>query len=329
MRFRPVTALAAAAGALASGAAYARFRRDMARRREALAIGSELVVTAMGRIEVGRAGQGPAALVVHGAGGGYDQGLMIGRDLLGEGYGLIAPSRFGYLRTPLPEDASPARQADAHAALLDRLGIDKAVVAGVSAGAPSAIEFALNYPERTSALILLVPQAYAPDVVMGVGREGMNPAVLAAVEGGADFAFWALARISRATVARFLGVPSALAAAASLEERRRLDDIIADILPLSDRVAGIRADSAVTLEPLPLELIAAPTLVMTTRDDLYRSLPGAEHVAAHVPDAELVVFDDGGHLLVGRHDEARRIAAAFLARSGAGAQAGSMLPVST
>ena len=34
-----------------------------------------------------------------------------------------APSRFGYLRTPLPSDASPAAQADAHSCLLDALGL--------------------------------------------------------------------------------------------------------------------------------------------------------------------------------------------------------------
>jgi pimeloyl-ACP methyl ester carboxylesterase len=51
-------------------------------------------------------------------------------------------SRFGYLRTPLPADASAAAQADAHACLLDALGIRRAAIVGASAGAPSAMQFA-------------------------------------------------------------------------------------------------------------------------------------------------------------------------------------------
>jgi len=52
---------------------------------------------------------------------------------------VIAMSRFGYLRTPRPADASPEAQADAHICLLDALGITKAVVMGVSAGGPPGL----------------------------------------------------------------------------------------------------------------------------------------------------------------------------------------------
>src|SRR6185503_12072375 len=75
---------------------------------------------------------------------------------------VIAMSRFGYLRTPLPADASPAAQADAHACLLDALKISRAAVIGASAGAPSSMQFALRHPDRCSALVLLVPAAYVP-----------------------------------------------------------------------------------------------------------------------------------------------------------------------
>ena len=51
-------------------------------------------------------------------------------------------------RTAMPVDASPAAQADAHLALMDALGIDRAVVLGVSAGAPSAMQLALRHPDR-------------------------------------------------------------------------------------------------------------------------------------------------------------------------------------
>ena len=49
---------------------------------------------------------------------------------LQRGYRVIAVSRFGYLRTPLPADATPAAQADAHACLLDALKIARAAIVG-------------------------------------------------------------------------------------------------------------------------------------------------------------------------------------------------------
>jgi 2-hydroxy-6-oxonona-2,4-dienedioate hydrolase len=61
--------------------------------------------------------------MIHGSGGGHDQGMAWARPLVQQGVRVIAMSRFGYLRTPRPADASPEAQADAHACLLDALGI--------------------------------------------------------------------------------------------------------------------------------------------------------------------------------------------------------------
>jgi 2-hydroxy-6-oxonona-2,4-dienedioate hydrolase len=98
-------------------------------------------------------------LVVYGADGGYDQGLAFGEPLVNSGFRIIAMSRFGYLRTPLPTDASASAQADAHAYLLDALKIQRAAVIGASAGASSSMQFALRHPEQCRAMVLLVPAA--------------------------------------------------------------------------------------------------------------------------------------------------------------------------
>jgi pimeloyl-ACP methyl ester carboxylesterase len=81
-------------------------------------------------------------LLLHGAGGGYDQGLWLGKLALGDGYKFVAVSRYGYLRTPIPPNASIQRQAAAYRDLLDGLNVQKVVVVGVSAGGPSAMQFA-------------------------------------------------------------------------------------------------------------------------------------------------------------------------------------------
>jgi pimeloyl-ACP methyl ester carboxylesterase len=88
-------------------------------------------------------------LIVHGAGGGYDQGETFSK-LIGGNYRWIAPSRFGFLGQPAPEGADSAMQAEAYACLLDSLGVDRVGVVGVSMGGPSALQFALRYPHRIS-----------------------------------------------------------------------------------------------------------------------------------------------------------------------------------
>jgi 2-hydroxy-6-oxonona-2,4-dienedioate hydrolase len=298
----------------AAATSYRRFRREMAELGRALEAGGTMVETAAGPIEYAREGEGEPALVIHGAGGGYDQGLSIGGDTLGFGYDMIAPSRFGYLRTPLGEDVTPAAQADAHAALLDVLGVDRVVVLAASAGAPSAIELALRHPERVRSLVLLVPRAYDPTAIVGVDRSASSQAVLKVIEASADFAFWLAIRLARPAVVRFLGVPPELEARAAPAERERISALMRSILPLSRRIAGIKAEDAFELGPWPLEKIRCPTLIVSAEDDLFRTLPGARFTAERIPGAELKVLPDGGHLMVGRGEEVTEAVAAFLSR---------------
>jgi 2-hydroxy-6-oxonona-2,4-dienedioate hydrolase len=144
------------------GLIYTSYQNDIRQARERISAGSQVAQTPCGPIEYAVTGDGPPVLVVHGAGGGYDQGLDFGRPLARSGFRIFAMSRFGYLRTPLPTDASPAAQADAHACLLDALKIRRAAVIGASAGAPSSMQFALRHPDRCTALVLVVPAAYVP-----------------------------------------------------------------------------------------------------------------------------------------------------------------------
>jgi pimeloyl-ACP methyl ester carboxylesterase len=112
----------------------AAFQSDMRAARARLAARSRLVQTACsGPVEVAESGSGPPVLVVHGR-GRFDQALMAAKGPFGNSYRVIVPSRFGYLRSPMPADASHAAQAEALAALLDALQVPRAVVMAVSAG---------------------------------------------------------------------------------------------------------------------------------------------------------------------------------------------------
>lgn len=287
----------------------------MSRIAAELQAGSTIAETPRGPIEYSAAGEGDPLLVIHGAGGGYDQGLLIGREI-GDGFRVIAPSRFGYLRTPVPHDSSPAAQADAHAALLDHLGIDRCIVAGASAGAPSAIELALRYPQRVAALILLVPRAYDPEHPVAVDGRLPSRLILRLVERAADFPFWLALGLARRAVVRFLGVPPEVEARADPAERARVTTLMRSILPLSRRVAGLTADGAATIGPWPLGEIEIPTLIVSAEDDLFGTLPGARFTAAGIAGAELEVLASGGHLMLGRGEQIRNRVRDFLARAG-------------
>jgi pimeloyl-ACP methyl ester carboxylesterase len=127
-----------------AGAVLLHYENEMGDARDSASHGSLVANTDAGPIEYAEAGSGFPPLSIHGAGGGFDQGLANAAELVGQGFRLIAPSRFGYLRTEVPEDSTPAARADAHAALLSKLTIPRSVVVGVSAGARSAVELAIR-----------------------------------------------------------------------------------------------------------------------------------------------------------------------------------------
>lgn len=279
---------------------YLSFQRDLTAARERLTGQSKIVETKSGPIEYAEAGEGPVILVIHGAGGGFDQGLEILAPLARRGFRLVAVSRFGYLRTPFPADASPAAQADAHAHLLDALGIQRAAIFGVSAGGPSAMQFAIRHPARATALILMVPMAYKPaDSAPKISP--LTEKILLNIV-GSDFAFWIISTIAPSLIVKtVMATPPEVLAAASEDERMRVNQFMRHILPVSHRIQGIIQDSKIanSLSRYALENIKVPTLIMSARDDLYGTYASSEYTAQEIAGAKFVGFETGGHMLVG------------------------------
>lgn len=283
------------------------YQRDIQQARDRVASGSRLAQTPCGQIEYAVAGEGPPVLVVHGSGGGFDQGLDFGASLVERGFRVIAMSRFGYLRTPLPSDASPVAQADAHACLLDALGIERVAIVGASAGAPSSMQFVLRHPKRISALVLLVPATYVP-------RPGGTPPVTTPrgteflIDMGlrSDFLFWAASRLARRTVIRaILATPPTVVEKASPEEQARVQLVLDHILPITQRRLGLLNEAAVipSLQRYALERINVPTLTISVADDLYGTYDGARYTAEHIRGARFVGYPSGGHLWVGHQQD--------------------------
>jgi 2-hydroxy-6-oxonona-2,4-dienedioate hydrolase len=285
-----------------------RFDKGIKTAHARAAQGSTVVATRCGPIEYQEAGTGTPLLMVHGSGGGHDQGMAFAGKLTQRGIRVIAMSRFGYLRTPMPVDSSPAAQADAHVCLLDALEISQAAVAGGSAGGPSALQMAIRYPDRVSALVLLVPLAYKPSTAADSAKP-LAPWAEALLMRliGSDFLFWAGLHVARDQVIKYvLASPPEQVSAASPTERARVNAILDHILPVSARAAGLRSDSVLgkSLGPSELGKVRAPTLIVS------------EYTARQIKAAKFVGFEHGGHVWVGHDDEVMAEIAKLVKRGG-------------
>ncbi len=265
---------------------------------------SSLISSSAGPLEYSVAGVGAPILMIHGTGGGFDQGQLFASTLRTLGFQIVAPSRFGYLRSAFPENASPARQADVLVELLDQLGIERIPVVGGSAGALTAAEFAARHPDRCSHLILLVPAANLtnddPVAFTPLQRWIVNVVL------GSDFWFWSLASFAPEQMIRtLLATDPALLETVSELERRRANLILAQLLPINRKVEGLRSDAFWAGAPshTEFEQINVPTLILSCEDDLFGTAKTARILAERMPDTRLILYPEGGHIWLGHDDD--------------------------
>jgi pimeloyl-ACP methyl ester carboxylesterase len=297
-----VVVLVVAAGAIAT--AYA---RAMQRARTHLnSLGSQVLESDCGAIEYVQAGQGYPLLVVHGAMGGFDHGLWVAHGFMGKDYQLISMSRFGYLRSDLPANASLNLQADAFAHLLDALGIQKTAVFAVSAGSTSALRFVARYPERVTALVLVGPDSPGQDQV------AMPPRFIYQAMLGSDLIFWGLGTFFRKQMQTIMGlVPKGFKLAP--EHAVLIKQFLAGCLPVSQRLDGLMYESYAAMDefnasvtdksPYPLSLIKTPVLVVHALDDPLARAANVQALAGLLPNVERLAVPEGGHLFFGHMEE--------------------------
>ncbi|WP_431867572.1 alpha/beta fold hydrolase [Nocardiopsis eucommiae] len=114
-----------------------------------------------GRVRVLRGGSAdaPPLLLVHG--GSNDNAAISWYRMFtefGSDHSLIAPDLPGFGGTVGIEPlGGPAAQADFLSRLLSGLGVERAVVAGVSMGGDVALNLARRHPDRVRALVLIAP----------------------------------------------------------------------------------------------------------------------------------------------------------------------------
>lgn len=222
----------------------------------------------------------PAIVFLHGLGGSrtaWDSVMAA----LGDRWFCVAWDLPGYgASSPLDHLTFPAI-ADAVVRLLDHLGIESAVIVGLSFGGQQAQHVAVRHPERVHRLVLADTSAvFGAD---GTDVDAWKQLRLAPLDQGVTPAMMAPGVIDAITAAGFGGV-----------ERERAIAAFSRI-PSS----GLRA----AVECLPshdtrdaLSLIAAPTLVIVGELDEETPLAYSEFLASEIPDAAVEVIAGVGHL---------------------------------
>ena len=278
--------------ALAAAAFIADIRNAYARVADA----STVVSSPHGNIEFKLGGSGPPVLVVHGSGGGYDQGELIAQAVLGNRFHWIAPSRFGYLRSTFQAHATFDDQARAYADLLDHLGIDKVAVVALSHGGPSALLFAVLYPERVSSLTLLsCGVASSSDAAQEQANQKGD--TLTAIFKH-DWLYWATSKLLRRQLMALMGANEAVIEGFTKDQRELVDRVIDYMNPVAPRSAGVAFDNKAAMPNQRIAAIRAPTLVVHAKDDMLQLYRNAEFATSTIPGARLVTFDKGGHLVI-------------------------------
>jgi pimeloyl-ACP methyl ester carboxylesterase len=271
------------------------FRRDMAHAQARLSGTSQVIASPYGETEFSQGGEGPPVLVVHGSGGGFDQGELVVRSLLGPGFRWIAPSRFGYLRSSAPPGATFDDQAHAFAHLLDQLGIARVAVVAFSHGGPSALLFAALHPDRVSSLTLISAGVASTAAAEQSTASQKGETLVRVFEH--DWLYWGLTRLFRHQFMALMGASDPVIAGLTPEQRALVDAVIDDMNPASRRAAGAAFDNRAAMPNQRIAAIRAPTLILHARDDSLQIFQNAEFAARHIAGARLIAFDRGGHLL--------------------------------
>jgi pimeloyl-ACP methyl ester carboxylesterase len=289
--------------------AFLRWRDQQARR---LQKNSRVSETTQGPVEYVLSGKGPAVLILHGTIGGYDQAQMIAEMLGTDAYQFVAVSRPGYLRTPLSTGDTFEAQADAYAALLDQLGIDRVAVIAVSGGGPSALQFALRYPERCWGLVMLSANS---DVRAGADNTSdSQPAastgrplelILNAIF--SDFTSWIVVGLAKLMPRTFLdnlvGVTYTAEIMNNPAQFELYIETVNSFALLSQRRAGSFNDGSqfTQFTGYSFEDITAPVLILQGNKDAASIIAQQQYIDDIIPNSTYIEIDGGTHFMALSH----------------------------
>ena len=250
-------------------------------------------------------GAGPTLVWLHGLMGSIAGSHLFGGDLsglAGRGFRLMQYDARGHGESGYTQndaDYTWGAHAEDMRALLDELGIERAMIGGGSMGAGVSVTFALAHPERVEKLVLIAPPPRADTI--GTAQQ---------VLGGL------------ATLIESVGLEQAAEIVMQLPDYAPLKEtdpaqfaLMRDWLRSQKPASVVQAIRGLLFGPaLPDERfgeITAPALVVAHPGDPIHPLSSAERLHATIAGSRLVVARDQNYFRE-HHDELVETVAAFL-----------------
>ncbi len=282
-------------------------------REKVLEEASSVVETRLGVVEYVDEGEGPPVLILHGAPGGYDQAVLFGRGLIRDGFRVIAPSRPGYLRTPLAAGLLLSDQASLVNALLEKLEIERIGVLGVSVGGNVALEFASAYPAKVAGIVLLSPitDRHFDQYNLPATSELLEEKILMETTG--DMGTWYAAEMAERAPKNLLtavvdrdtdldGGKKKKLVQSVIEDEARLDffqDLVLTVAPLEGRESGTRNDLLMmkALRNVDLNSVKVPILVVNGESRSAKEWTDPDVILKAAPNAKELELTKVGRLV--------------------------------
>jgi len=284
------------------------YNKKMKAARERIKRESQLLETKFGMMEYAIRGQGKPILLIHGAGGGFDQGLWLGQICVDGNYQLIAPSKFGYLNSDTPKEYSAKFQAEQYRILLDYLGIEKVSLIGVSAGGPSSMQFANDFPERVEKLVLLSSVSMPPN------PNDKAPFLIKIIQiiQKSDFTYWVFTKAFKTQILSLVGIPADNYKKFTAEQKELANELLDVMHPMSLRQEGTVTDGLIIKNFTIPDSIGVPTLVIHSKNDGLVSYSHAVFAHQSIKGSNLILYENGGHGAISELEDARKQISIFL-----------------
>lgn len=251
--------------------------------------------TSRGYIEYSSVGTGRPILFIHGGHSNCNETLCH-KGLDSGKYQFITPSRPGYGKTPLDGNRTPGQAARLIAELIDSLSLEDVIVYGISAGGPTAIELAGNYPDKVGKLILAsaVSKKWLDEngKTHKTARVIFHPAI--------EKATWGMVRlfskIAPQMIARSFFPQFSKKPLHTLKDQDVKDLMSAMKHYHSGR--GFLNDIGQTIHDSALLKIKCPTLIIHSRNDSSVPIGHALHADSLIENSKLLELDnEWGHLI--------------------------------
>jgi pimeloyl-ACP methyl ester carboxylesterase len=258
-------------------------------------------------LHVERSGEGAPVVLLHGLTATHRYVVMGSKSLQRAGHDVVAYDARGHGASdpaPSPEAYTYEDLADDLLSVLDQAGFERAVLAGASMGAHTALRVAMDHPERVAGLVVITP-AYDPETWPG-NLERWDALSAGLRHGGVD------------------GFVEAYGDEGPEKWRETLRTVLRQRLSAHEHPEAV-ADA---LQAVPrsrpfasrddLTRVDAPTVVVGDRDepDPGHPLATARLYASLIPGARLVVEEEGSSPIAWQGGQLSKVIASVVAEAG-------------